>query len=245
MSRAMDKYSDYWGRVYDNIASNFLEVTAITSLAQGKYLSLSKPFGVGKSSLALWISYILHYWERYGLVKQGEMDYGDEEVWWLVLKHMTYDKLELLKWASRSERIPALIWDDVQNTAPSVASVPEVDKYIASYLTTARTSIANIIMTMPSLDSISRPFRQIVNYEIIVYDRGKYEIQFIKTRKRYRNPYKDWKRLLLLEQGEFPEAPSWVYKEYLDWRETERRRVITEYMSRVEKRLGVKIGGLY
>ena len=232
---------DYWARCYDNIVGDFLEVTAITSLAQGKYTSLSKPFGVGKSSLALWISYILHYLATYGWMDLNDIDMEDRFIWLEVLKHMTYDKLEVMKWASGQKRIPALIWDDVQNTAPNVASVPEIDKYVASFITTARTSIANLIMTMPSLDSVSRPFKSIVNYEIIVYDRGRYELQFIKTRKVFKDPYKDWKRMILVEKGRFSKPPDWVYKQYLEWREAERRRVSSRYAKAFFKKLGEEL----
>lgn len=235
---------DYWARIWSNVHDNFLEFTAVTSKAQGKYTSMAKGFGVGKSSLALWVSFILHYWEVYGVVPVAEMDTEDREIWSLVLERMTYDKLELIDWATRYERIPALIWDDAQMTAPSVGSIPEIDRFIASFLTTARTSIANVIMTMPELSSISKPFRQLVDYEMIVYDRGRYELQFIQTRKKFRNPYEDMKRMILLDTGEYDPPPEWVYKRYLEWRERERRRVIRRYLEqrrRMLERQGLEI----
>ena len=234
--KKIDKNSDYWRRAWDNIKNDYLEVTAVTSIAKGLHKgSQYRPFGVGKSTFALKISYVLHYWSLYGYGLIHEVDKENREVWKLVLKHMTYNKRELIQWASGYDRIPALIWDDVQATAPSVQSVPELDKYLASYLTTSRTSLANIIMTMPSLDSISKPFRQIVNYEAIVFDRGVYELHFIKTRKKFRDPYRNWRRMWILEDGHFTQPPEWVYREYSQWRENERRRVMIYYAKKKER----------
>ena len=240
MSQTNSKFYNFWYRTWENIDKNYLEVIAITSRAKGKNTSLGKPYGVGKSSLALWLSYIFHYWERYGYNDMEDMDTEDLVVWNTVLKRMTYDKLELIPWSVRRERIPALVWDDVQNTAPALQHVPKEDKVISSHLTTSRTSMSLLIMTMPSLSSISKPFRELANYEVIVYQRGKYEVQYIEVRKDFYDPYHDKARMILLDEGEFEPVPRSIYRQYLAWREAERRRVLKRYMNtELEKKYGV------
>lgn len=227
---------DYWERIIDNVKGittkeGSLEFTAITSLAKGKHASIEKSFGVGKSSLALWISYVLHYVYEYDLKSDEQVeDLEDKTIWDKVLEHMTYDKEELVDFASRvGERIPAVIWDDAQVTAPALRFPSQIDYMIANFLTTSRTSVANIIMTMPELGQLSKPFRRLVNYEVIVPRQGVYEVQFIQTRKIFKRPYEDMKRMIFLTEGTYEPVPDSIYKRYLKWREKERRRILAKH----------------
>jgi hypothetical protein len=132
-----------------------------------------------------------------------------------------------------TKRKPAAGWDDVQMTAPAEKSVPRHIVGLANYLTTTRPECALHIWTAPNINSISAPLRRLVTHELIVYERGKYEVQKITYQKNFNAPAQDYSKLTYIEEGEFDPLPTVVQNKYNDWREKQKRRIF----GRMEKEL--------
>ena len=209
----------YLSRIISNWYSDYLELTVITSRTKGKLASVQRPFGVGKSSLAWQLSYMLYYIAEYGEKSLAEMTLFDDGVWNKVFDHATYTidgVIELLTYTD--ERLPCILWDDAQLTAPAITNISKELKQKIEYLSTARDSVANIIMTAPNISELAKPLRKIVSYELIVPERGRYEVQHVVRRKNFYAPTKDFERLLYLGQGQFPKLPPEVDARYKKWR---------------------------
>ena len=92
----------------DAIEHDYFIPILVSSQTQGKFKSLNLPFGMGKSSLSLWLSYLLH-----------------NQDWDAVFDHLYYYPSDVVRALipmeedSPKARIPCLVWDDVQATAPA------------------------------------------------------------------------------------------------------------------------------
>jgi len=206
-----------------NLKENFLEITIITSRTRGAIKSFQKPYGAGKSTLAFYLSYILHYYDAY---EELPISYEDNEVWDKVFDNACYTIDEVVKKiSSTTKRIPSIIWDDAQITAPAV-NPPLSLKQKINYLTVARPYVSNILITAPSLSDISAPLRRLIKYEIIVPARGVFEIQFIERRKNFYKPLVDIDRLIYISQGKFNPLPPHIQKRYNEWRDQKVRLIM-------------------
>ncbi len=208
--------------IISNIYDNYLEVTAITSRTRGKIRSVQRPFGVGKSTLAFELSYLLHYISEYGLESISSMEHKDMKIWYLVFDHAVYSLdgvVELITYAD--ERIPCIVWDDAQLTAPAVTHISQKLREKIMYISAARLKLANLILTAPSISELAKPLRKLVSYELIVPFRGKYEIQKYTRRKNFYRPTDDYERLIYFGDGSFPPLPPEVQEMYDKWRENQ------------------------
>lgn len=186
----------------DAIKNNFLLTVLITSQTQGKRKSENLPFGLGKTSLAFWLSY-----------------YMNNEDWNMVFEHLCgnpYDVVKLLE--PGRKRVRAALWDAVQMTAPAEQGVPRVIRKLSSYISDTRPEMACLLMTASNMNAICAPLRKLVVFEVIIAERGQYEIQKIKYHKNYKQPLQDLSNLSYLEEGTFPPLPKEVMDRYEQWR---------------------------
>jgi len=102
-------------------------------------------------------------------------------------------------------------------------------------------------MTAPNINSISSPLRKLVLFEVIVAERGKYEVQKIVYHKNFRRPLEDIGRLEYLHEGEFSPLPEDILKRYQEWRVKEKLKLYpaleTEMYSYVKMREWEKTEG--
>lgn len=185
----------------------------VTSMTKGKFKSMNLPFGLGKTTLALWISYVLHG-------KDWDKTFAD----------LTYYPSEMVDILVPNkdglEKRPAVVADDLQLTCPADVSVPRVVRRLAGYLSTNRPEVSVLIMTAPNISSIAAPLRRLVAFELIVWERGHYEVQQIVYHKNFRNPLQDLMNLQFVEgksgDGEdattFDPLPTEILQRYNTWR---------------------------
>jgi hypothetical protein len=202
--------------ISEAITKDYLITLAITSYTQAKYQTANLPFGLGKTTLGMEINYLLSG----GSVNDN---YSRMDVWDKVKKTMVYDPYhmgELLE--PGSERKSCVIWDDPQATAPAAQSVPKPIRQLANFISTERPEVALIILTTPNLNYISAPLRKLVNFEIIVSERGLYEVHKISYYKNFRKPLQDNMHFDYVEEiprdQPFPPLPKEIKEWYDQWR---------------------------
>lgn len=204
------------------LLNDFFVVYIITSQTQGKNESMNLPFGLGKTSLEWWLSYILH---------------GEEVM--AVRKDFFYYPSKLFKAAMPTNPpkppIPHATYDDVQATAPAVSSVPAILQRMAGYLTTNRPEIKTMGMTAQNINSVAAPLRKLCAFEIIVYERGCYEVQQIKYRKNFKNPHEDMMRLEYRGQSKFEKMPAEEQAWYDQWRREQKIPQAQKLIADLEK----------
>lgn len=227
--------------------SDFFVLMLISSQTKGKFKSLNLPFGLGKTTLALWISYMIH---------GGNPSEASEpnEVWEEVFADIYYYPSKLITRLAPNVRkegetmlkpkppMAAFIYDDVQMTAPADQNVPSVIRRFASYLSTNRPEAKVGELTAPNMNSIAAPLRKMIAYELIVWERGHYEVQQIVYHKNFRNPIQDKIELAYVEGTEdtsvFDPLPGFVQKRYDEWRATQKspfQRQLAKELERYEK----------
>ncbi|MEM4454428.1 MAG: hypothetical protein QXT28_06950 [Thermofilaceae archaeon] len=222
--RTEKEFADY---LHDAINKNYLVTVLITSQTQGKIKSQNLPFGLGKTTLALWLSYFLNgrSWEK-------------------VFETLCGNPVDLLRLLEPgSERKRAAVWDAVQMTAPAESGVPKLLRRLASYLSDTRPEIACLIMTASNINAIASPLRKLVVFEVIVAERGVYEIQKITYHKNWKQPLEDLARLEYLEEGTFPKLPDDVMERYEAWRVQNKAKEYSKLREEFESRY-MKFGGL-
>jgi hypothetical protein len=191
------------------LKSDYFLPFLITSQTAAKYKSTNLPYGLGKSTLALWISYELHNHD-----------------WEAVFRDLCYYPSEVLEKTApdpdRKEKVPCIVWDAVQATAPAAQSVPGIIRDMAGRLSESRPEMSILVMTAPNFNSIAAPLRHLVVFEIIVFDRGYYEVQKIVYRKNFQNPLQDLVNLEYIEGTDesvgFPPLPDEIQRRYDVWR---------------------------
>lgn len=205
----------------DAITKNYLITIAITSYTQAKNQTRNLPFGLGKTSLAMELAYLLNG----GSVNDN---YENKNVWEKVHKIMSYDPYNLgLLLEPGKERKSCVIYDDVQATAPASQSVPLAVRSLANFISTERPECACIIFTCPNLNFIAAPLRKLVNFEIIVSERGYYEVHKYSYYKDFKRPLQDRMHFDYVEENPrdepFPALPAFEQTWYDNWR-TERKQ---------------------
>jgi len=209
-SHSEKELADYLKAAIDN---DYLINLLITSHTQGKLKSQNMPFGLGKTTLEFWLNYYLNgkSWDKV----------------FETTKYNPYDFVRLFNPELRLKegRLAAVSYDDIQATAPAEQGVPRAIRRLANYLTTSRPEVAAILGTADNINSISSPLRKIFLFEIIVSERGVYEVQKITYHKNYKRPLHDLGRLEYLEEGTFPKLPSEVYERYRLWRMKEKMKL--------------------
>lgn len=196
--RTEKEFADYLSAA---INKNYLITLLITSQTQAKVKSQNLPFGLGKTSLEFWLSY-----------------YMNDRNWETVFSYLAGNPYDIIKFLEPgSPRKNAVAWDAVQATAPAEQGVPRVIRRLASYVSDTKAEVACLLMSASNINAISAPLRKLVIFEVIVAERGYYEIQKITYHKNFKQPLLDLSKLEYLEEGTFPELPPEVYERYLKW----------------------------
>lgn len=206
MVKNLKEFSEY---LNDAINKNFLLVILITSQTQGKRKSENLPFGLGKTTLMLWLMY-----------------YMNKQNWNTVFEKLCgnpYDIVNLLE--PGCKRTMAAGWDAVQMTAPAEQGVPRVIRKLASYISDTRPELACLIMTASNINAICAPLRKLVVFEIIISERGQYEIQKIKYHKNFYQPLQDLCNIEYLEEGSFPALDDDTMNRYENWRKGSKLKI--------------------
>lgn len=202
--------------ISDAITEDYLITIAITSYTQAKYQTANLPFGLGKTTLGMELSYLLNG----GSINDN---YQRKDIWEKVHKVMVYDpyNMGLLLEPGRA-RIPCALWDDPQATAPASQSVPLSIRKLANFISTERPECACIFLATPNLNYISAPLRKLVNFEIIVSERGFYEVHKISYYKNFRKPLQDNMHFDYVDEiardEPFPPLPEFEQEWYNRWR---------------------------
>lgn len=205
----MNTYKEFATYIEDAIKHNYLICVLITSQTQGKRKSQNLPFGLGKSTLMLWLSYLIN-----------------GQNWDTVFENLCGNPLDLITLLEPGrKRVRAATWDAVQMTAPAEQGVPKVIRKLSSYVSDTRPEMACLIMTASNMNAICAPLRKLVVFEIIIAERGEYEIQKIKYHKNYQQPLADLCSIEYLEEGTFPKLPDDVMERYEIWRKGSKGKV--------------------
>lgn len=224
---SLSRLGSIWWRMFENIDNDYLEIFIVTSRAGGLEPSEGRSYGVGKSTMAIWMAYRAHAYARKYLKIVGDeivdlatpderirimLDIIDNYLVW------TLDDL-LYKLHKTSRVIPAVIWDDVQYDCPAYHTVPPELRRKIEWLTRSRQKVSNIILTAPSIGEIAKILRIMINVEIIVPRRGVYEIQFLTKRRNFYDPTEDVQRMWYEGTGFFDPLPKEVDDYYKRKRE--------------------------
>jgi hypothetical protein len=200
----------------DAITHDYLITVAITSYTQAKYQTANLPFGLGKTTLAMELAYLLNG----GSIREN---YTEQKIWDKVHHVMIYDPYNMgVLLEPGRERLPCVVWDDVQATAPASQSVPIPLRKLANFISTERPEVACIIFTTPNINFISAPLRKLVNFEIIVSERGYYEVHKISYYKNFKKPLQDNMHFDYVDEipkdEPFPPLPELEQLWYNQWR---------------------------
>lgn len=220
--------STIWLRMAENINSDFLEFFLITSQAAGLEESVGRPFGMGKSTLAIWMAYRAWAYHKNLLKFEKDPATGDLALVELATEQQRLDLMRHIvtnytvwhidtlieKIQKTTDFIPAIVWDDVQDSAPALQHVPEHIVVKIGYLTRVRQRVANLILTAPSISEIAKPLRRCITWEIIVPQRGVYEVQFLLKRRDFYKPTEDKLRMWYETTGYFDPLPEQIDKLY-------------------------------
>jgi len=195
------------------IQKDFLIFVLITSHTQGKVKARNLPYGMGKTTLMMRLLYLLNGkdWDR-------------------VFELMFYNPYDLFcafdpKVREKEGRINAVGYDDIQATAPAEQGVPKALRKFSKYVTTCRPEISILLGTADNITSISAPLRKIVLFEIIVWERGEYEVQKIEYHKDFNRPFRDRGRVEYKGESNFPKLPPAIQKRYNEWRADEKAKL--------------------
>lgn len=239
------KFADYLRKA---IKDNFLMVGLVTSHTQARVKSMNLPYGLGKTTFGMWTSYVTNAVSgTYDPEKpdlHSPFDKTDPVVlrnWDIVFELMVYNVYDcavMIEPGSKRKKLG--LWDDVAFTAPAERGVPTSLYKFKGYVTTTRPELACLLMTASNRNEIAAPLRKLVLLEIIIAERGYYEVQKVQFYKNYRNPEIDKAKLVYLEEGTFPRLPDFVEARYNAWRIAEKRRIYPDMKLRLRKFVQIK-----
>jgi hypothetical protein len=206
------------------ITEDYLLCILISSHTQAKVKTHNLPFGLGKTTLSM------------HLAKDINLKTYD----WLLDNCMCYNAYQVGKLLEPGrERLNAGVWEDVQATAPATQGVPRAIRRLASYITVDRPELACLIMNAPNMNAISSPLRKLITFEIIIVERGLYEVQKISYHKNFKNPLQDIAKLDYLEElsrdNPFPPLPKPVEMKYKAWRVKQKLKLYPGLIKELEQ----------
>lgn len=218
----MVKYRTWWDYVKDAVCGDrtgaHLLGIAITSQAEGAMPSEGWATGQGKSTLAMQIMKKI-LMELVGYPEPVAEDY--------IKKNMLFNWAnyhDMMMRGMYDQRIWCCCADDFHEWAGKHMSFSKPIQWVAREHTKKRPYLGVFIATMEHLGSLAAAWRDgKFMFEMKVYEKGKYEVQYIKTKTKFNDPENPYK---LLDKntikpliGEFPkltdELDLW-YKEMRD-----------------------------
>lgn len=226
-------------------------IAAITSNTQASFESDLTPYGAGKTTLALELSYKFNHFDpetkRYFDLN---LDREDLNNWKTTNENLWYYPSRILKAMDRvsqeHRRMLSGVWDDTQYTAGARTGLPQPIEQLVGDLTTDRPEIGVLFLTTPNVMGIASAIRNLVQYELIVHSRGRYEVQRVSYRKNFQNPKKDWTRLEYVSglgrdekvEPDFSPLPYAEQRWYDEWRSAQKaykRKTTIKSLERYEK----------
>ncbi len=205
-------------RLLENITDDYFDIILVSSRSLGRLKGARRPYRVGKSTFALWLSYLSHrfYYEYYG------NKYSDDELWDMVFKHLFYSIYNVDKYirklAKKKQRVPAVVLDDAERSAPAMHSLPPRLREAIYNINVYGTQVKFLIMTAPSMKDLAKPLREMITFEVIIPERGVFEIQEIVLEKDFYNAPREYGRYIYRGEGVFPPLPKDIQRRYDDWR---------------------------
>jgi hypothetical protein len=217
--------------IADAITKDYLIVCAITSYTQAKYQTRNLPFGLGKTTLGMEVGYLLNG----GRVSDN---FQNKSVWEKVHNAMVYDPYNAGALLEPSRiRLPWMLWDDVQATAPASQTVPMPIRMLANFISTERPEVALVMFTCPNLNSISAPLRKLVNFEVIISERGYYEVHKLSYYKNFNRPLQDNMHFDYVDEiprnAPFPALPDFEQEWYNSWRIDRKKALYPSLMKKL------------
>jgi len=216
------KYQTWWDYVKDAVCGDgtgaHLLGIAITSQAEGAMPSEGWATGQGKSTLAMQIM------KKILTELVGYDEYIAEDY---IKKNMLFnwkDYYDMMNRGMYEQRIFCATADDFHEWAGKHMSFSKPIQWIAREHTKKRPYLGVFIATMEHLGSLAAAWRDgKFMFEMKVYEKGKYEVQYIKTKTKFNDPENPYKLLdkntIKPLMGEFPrlsgELDIW-YKEMRD-----------------------------
>ena len=212
---------------------NYLIFFCITSQAQGKIPIEGISFGMGKSTLSLWISYLVY---KYHLKKKGvnvtSID-GINQVWDIVFQNLfmrprVYDQYIFRgpdaphppTILTKHGAIPVIVADDMQETVGKNNRFDPYLQALAMRLTKARDWVSVVVGTMPKKADLFKWYRDLFTMELIIPTRGTFEFQ----RTIYKKSFRDWDTVIAKgwyeSEGKkfgFPPLPTVIERRYKKW----------------------------
>ena len=228
-----------------------LVIAAITSNTQASFESDLTPYGAGKTTLALRLMYHFNHFDpetkRYW---DTDLDENDIRNWETTNKQLWYYPSKILRSMDTAigehRRMLAGGWDDTQYTAGARTGLPTAIEELVGDLTTDRPEIGVLFLTMPNVMGVASAIRNLIQYELIVHSRGRYEVQRVSYRKNFSNPKKDWMRLEYIsglskeekKEPDFAALPLAEQRWYDEWRAGQKglkRRRTIQTLERYER----------
>jgi len=195
------------------VLENHLVVVLISSSAQGKITSPSLSYGTGKTTLALTLSHLIYH----DILKH---DYDTS--WDLVFKYLVYDVDSFLKIINNAlkhnERIPSLIFDDVQLSLGVDKSHDKEITSVTNLISVIRPIIGVIFLTAPHISLLCIQLRRLIDFNIITPIRGIYEIQYLKRRLDFHDVMNTVVSYEYRGESYFPKLPENIEQRYYVWR---------------------------
>ncbi len=222
----------------------------ITSGVEGKEPSLGLSAGVGKSTLMGTLAHRIIYKHRDRIpdnVIPPEMynklrldKYPSRLAWEKLKRQFVYFPIEMMNVYDYPYRSPVVCWDDLHVTCSKAKSNSNVMKTFVDNLWNKRPHLAVLIATASSVMGIAKPFRAFFDFEIIVSQRGIWEIQRRHKMKNFYAPETDINRLQYGGTSFSYEFPSHFEEWYKAWREEHEKKYNVEVVEeKVIKEWGI------
>jgi len=209
----LDHWYDY---AKDAALNDHLLPIILTSQAEGAMQSTGWPYGEGKSTLAMILE------------KKFYMDFCGYDEW--TAEQMVRDNFgytwghyrKVIRKGMYEQRVVAYVQDDLQEIAGKDLSHNKGIQWTAKTLTTKRPYLGIFIATATQLGDLAAAWRKPWMFEFKVYERGKYEVQFIKTKTKFSDPENPYKLLDLKNVppvlGDFPKLSGELWEWYTSFR---------------------------
>lgn len=206
----------------------------ITSQAQAKIPVEGFAFGMGKSTLALWLSYLVY--KRLAQRQRWDVDSieGTNKLWDVVFQNLFLRPQILDHYVfggpeapykppitiDYDNSIPLVLWDDMEESVGKFNHASQYLQTLAARLKKGRDWFKILLGTFPMGDDLFKRYRFLFHMELIVPQRGIFEFQ----RTLYARKFSDWDRTLSQAWYEsesrmygFPPLPPHIWNRYKAW----------------------------
>jgi len=197
----LESLADY---VWAALNKNYMLGILVTSQAQARVKGSGWSFGAGKSTFALSFMKTFCYGGNFDRARTHLMSFAQE-----LDPYLNPD----------APRTPAIMIDDMQLDFGKHRSHDPEMRELCYFLTTQRTCIGIIIGTTSHRGMLAKDFREeMFHFEVIIPDRGTFEIQQLRRWLPFDDPITPRERLEPRGVGPFLALPSEEEEWYLAWR---------------------------